>query len=355
MDCVDCGLCRKVCPELNIAKPSFEMEQQYIGCLDKDERRRQKGSSGGIFGLLAEELIVDGYIICGAAFDEDLQLRHQFATDSNSIERLKKSKYIQSNCSTIYAQIKKYLRSGQKVMFVGTPCQCNALLSIVGNKKDGLVLVDFACHGVPSQELFDKCIQLYEERHDCKVVDYSFRHKPKLYGSPKNFLLTVKKDGSVIKKAGRYYEEPFYCGFQKYITLRPSCYSCKWANTDRVSDITLADYWGIESVTDKWDRTDHPSLVIVNTEKGRKLFDGIKKQIDWIETTRKDAVRQNGSLMQPTDMKPERAAFFDDYQKLLFSEVAERHLSLKNRWKKDLYYTIPFSIRKMILKITKKL
>ena len=354
-DCVDCGLCLKVCPELNIAKPSFEMEQQYIGCLDKDERRRQKGSSGGIFGLLAEELVVDGYIICGAAFDEDLQLRHQFATDSNSIERLKKSKYIQSNCSTIYAQIKKYLRSGQKVMFVGTPCQCNALLSIVGNNKDGLVLVDFACHGVPSQELFDKCIQLYEERHDCKVVDYSFRHKPKLYGSPQNFLLTVKKDGSVIKKTGRYYEEPFYCGFQKYITLRPSCYSCKWANTDRVSDITLADFWGIESVTDKWDRTDHPSLVIVNTEKGRKLFDGIKKQIDWIETTRKDAVRQNGSLMQPTDMKPERAAFFDDYQKLLFSEVVEKHLSLKNRWKKDLYYTIPFSIRKMILKITKKL
>lgn len=354
-DCVDCGLCRKVCPELNIAKPSFDMEQQYIACLDKDKERRDKGSSGGIFGLLATALIDRGFIACGATFDEQLQLKHQFASDNDGVEKLKKSKYIQSDCSTVYAQIKKKLSTGQKVMFVGTPCQCNALLNVIGGKRDGLVLVDFACHGVPSQELFDKCIQLYEERHDCKVVDYSFRHKPKLYGSPKNFMLTIKKDSRVIKKAGRYYEEPFYCGFQKYITLRPSCYSCKWANTDRFSDLTLADFWGIETVTNKWDRTDHPSLVIVNTERGKSLIEGIKEQIDFIEATKEDAVRQNGSLVHPMGLKSERAVLFADYQNLPFEEFVDKHLTLKNRWKKDVYYAIPFPVRKQILKITKKI
>lgn len=353
--CIDCGLCRKICPELNVTKPSFDEEQQYIACLDKDRESRDKGSSGGIFGLLATNLMSKGYEVCGAAFDEKLQLKHYFAKDVESVERLKKSKYLQSDCSTVYAQIKKQLQVGKKVMFVGAPCQCNALINVVKCKLDGLFLVDFACHGVPSQELFDKCIKYYEEKHECKVEGYSFRHKPRRYSSPQNFLLNIKKDGYVFQQAGSYYKEPFYCGFQKYTTLRPSCYSCQWANTDRVADITLADFWGIEAVTNKWDRTDHPSLVIANTVKGRLLMDGIKNQIDWIETTRDAAVRHNGSLVHPTDLKPARAELFDDYQRMPFEDFVNKHLTLKNRWKKDVYYAIPFPIRKLILKITKKI
>jgi coenzyme F420-reducing hydrogenase beta subunit len=353
-DCVECGICRKVCPELNVLKPDFEKKQQYIACLDKDRERRDKGSSGGIFGLLASFLIDKGYVVCGAAFDEHLQLKHHFASDHDGLEKLKKSKYIQSDCSTVYAHTKKDLRSGQKVMFVGTPCQCNALLNVLNCKRDGLVVVDFACHGVPSQELFDKCIRYYEEKHGCKVEGYSFRHKPKRYGSPQNFLLKLKKGDKIYLKEGRYYEEAFYCGFQKYITLRPSCYSCQWAHTQRISDITLADFWGIESVTDKWDRTDHPSLVLINTEKGRILFDSIKEQIDWTEVKRRDAIRGNGSLIGPTSLTPKRALFFADYKTLSFDEVVEKHLACKRRWKKDVYYAIPFSIRKFILKLTKK-
>lgn len=354
-DCVECGLCSKICPELNVLKPLSENEQQFIACLDKDRARRDKGSSGGIFGLLADALNLEGYIVCGATFDEQLKLKHQFAYNSAGIEKLKKSKYIQSDCSTVYSQIKEQLRKGQKVIFVGTPCQCNALLNFVGEKRDNLVVVDFACHGVPGQELFDKCITLYEDKHNCKIVGYSFRHKPKRYSSPQNFLLTIQKGENEFQKAGIYYEEPFYYGFQKYITLRPSCYDCKWSNTERVSDLTLADYWGIEAVTNKWDRTDHPSLLVVNTEKGRLLFERIKDQIDWIETTKADAVRQNGSFVHPTVQKPERSVFFKDYQMLPFDEVVRKHLTLKSRWKKDIYYAIPFPIRKMILKITKKI
>lgn len=354
-ECVECGFCRKVCPELNVLKPNLVNNQQYIACLDKDRERRDKGSSGGIFGLLATSMIARGYLVCGAAFDEHLQLKHQFASDSDGLEKLKKSKYIQSDCSTVYAYLKEKLRSGQKVMFVGTPCQCNALLNVIGRKRDDLVLVDFACHGVPSQELFNKCIKHYEEKHRCKVECYMFRHKPKRYGSPQNYLLSIKKNGRSIQKAGSYYEEPYYYGFQRYITLRPSCYSCHWANTDRVADITLADFWGVESVTNMWDRTDHPSLIIVNTEKGRLLMGAIKDQIDWIETTREASVKYNGSLMLPTKLKEERAVFFDDYQKLPFEDLVNKHLTLRNKWKKDVYYSIPFPIRKMILKITKKI
>ena len=354
-DCVECGLCRRVCPELNVLKPSFEQEQQYIACLDKDKDRRDKGSSGGIFGLLATALMDEGYVVCGAAFDEQMQLKHQFASDNDGLVKLKKSKYIQSDCSTVYAQIKKKLNTGQKVMFVGTPCQCNALVNVIGDKRDGLVLIDFACHGVPCQELFDKCIMYFEGENGCKVESYMFRHKPKRYGSPQNFLLTITKNGRSNQIAGCYFEEPYYYGFQRYITLRPSCYSCHWANTDRVTDITLADFWGVETITNKWDRTDYPSLVIVNTEKGKRLMDAIKSQIEWLNTTREAAVKQNGSLAHPTGLKPERAELFEDYQKLPFEAFVNKHLTLRNKWKKDVYYAIPFPIRKMFLKITKKI
>lgn len=320
--CVECGLCRKICPELNVVRPAFDKGQHYYACLDKDVERRDSGSSGGIFGLLAVALMEEGYTVCGAAFDEKLQLKHQFAECDDGLERLKKSKYVQSDCSTIYSQIKKKLRNGEKVLFVGTPCQCNALLNVIGNMRDGLVTIDFACHGVPSQELFDKCIRHYEDKHGCKVVEYVFRHKPKYYGAPQNFQIKVQDNGKAVCKEGRYYEEPFYCGFQKYITLRPSCYSCKWANTNRVADITLADFWGIEAITTKWDRTDHPSQVIVNNEKGQQLFDRIKKLIDLMEVEKEDAVRQNGSLVHPTELKSERAVFFDDYRNLAFEDVA---------------------------------
>lgn len=351
-DCVGCGHCRKVCPELNIIRPVLEGKQQYFACLDKNKERRNSGSSGGVFGLLATVLISEGYTVCGAAFEKDLQLKHQFAVDSVGIERLKKSKYIQSDCASVYAQISKKLKYGKKIMFVGTPCQCNALLNSVGDTRKNLIVVDFACHGVPSQELFDRCIKYYEEKHGCKVMGYSFRHKSKRYGCPQNFLLRVHKGGKVSLRVGPYYDEPFYCGFQKYITLRPSCYSCPWSNTDRVSDITLADFWGIETVTDEWDRTDHPSLLIVNTNKGKDLFDSIKNEMSIIETSKEKAVKYNVSLVHSTKLLPERAELFSDYNRISFEELVNKHLVLKGRWKKDLYYSIPFPIRKVFLRLT---
>lgn len=353
-DCINCGLCRKVCPELNPNKLGEIDDKQYIGCLDKNQKRRNTGSSGGVFGLLAEALLNEGYEICGAAFDNSLQLHHQFASNISEIERLKKSKYLQSDCSSIYASIKKKLKAGEKLMFVGTPCQCNALRNVAG-QSENLILVDFACHGVPSQDLFDKCIKYYEQHHNCKVIEYTFRHKPKRYGAPQNYLLTVNKDGAISKVAGRYYQEPFYFGFQKYSTLRPSCYECQWAKTERVSDLTLADFWGVESATEKWDRTAHPSLMILNTNKGRACFKAIKPQVDWIEVTEEDAIRDNGSLVSPTKLKSERASFFADLQTLSFDDVVERYLTIKGKWTKDVYYAIPFPIRKLILKITKKI
>lgn len=353
-NCINCGLCSNVCP----AKNEFDAvsdNQSFVGCLDKNKGRRNSGSSGGVFGLLASCLIEDGWVVFGAAFNEDLKLRHQVAENKVDLSRLKKSKYLQSDCEGVYRSIKQRLAKGNKVMFVGTPCQCAAVRHIVGALSYNLLLVDFACHGVPSQDLFDKCIAYFEMKQQCKVTDYLFRYKTKHYGSPQNFSITYEKDGQTSQKSGKYYEEPFYCGFQKYITLRPSCYTCKFARTERVSDITLADFWGVENATKKWDRTDHPSLVILNTEKGRQLFEQIKPDTEFLETSKELAVRGNGSLVSPTKIKKEREELFADINAMSFQEVVKKHLIVNRTWIKDMYYAIPFPIRKLMLKITSRI
>lgn len=348
--CVKCGLCTKICPALNKFGKGPEVKQDYVACLDKNQSRRDTGSSGGIFGLLAGELMSEGWSVCGAAFDDYLQLKHTFAANDGELVPLKKSKYLQSDTEGVFLSIKTKLDAGGRVMFVGTPCQCNALKNYLRKDYSGqLLVVDFACHGVPSQDLLDRCIEYYEQKNGCKVLSYQFRHKPKRYGSPQNFLLSIQKGDAVKAVEGKYYEEPFYCGFQKYMTLRPSCYQCYWASIDRVSDITLADFWGIEKVTSMWDRRDHPSLVILNTDFGKSCFHKIEKEISSFEVTREDAVRGNGSLIGPTKCPAEREQFFKDIQTKSFEEVVKKHLTTNRRIVKDIYYAIPFGIRKKVL------
>lgn len=350
--CIDCGLCTKVCPAMNAFDGCDSAVQKFIGCLDKNRVRRDSGSSGGMFGLLASRLITEGYEICGAAFDENLQLKHCFVTTNEGVERLKKSKYLQSDCSGIYRIIKQKVKDSHRLMFVGTPCQCAALKHYLGQLSSNVIIVDFACHGVPSQDLFDKCMRYYEKQHDCKIISYSFRHKPKRYGAPKNFLLYIKKGGVVSPVEGKYYEEPFYCGFQKYITLRPSCYECKFARTERVSDITLADFWGVEKLTNRWDRTNTPSLIICNTHKGWELFGKIEGSLDSLFFSKSESIAKNASLKAPTELPAVRAILFADLQKLPFEEVVRKHLtpSFKKKIILGMYYAIPFTIRKKLLK-----
>ena len=350
-ECVLCGKCVKACPALVKAQTN-DQEQQYIGCLDKDKARRDSGSSGGVFGLLAHFCLDNNYWVVGAAFDDNHRLRHKVINDISFLGSLKKSKYLQSDCSGTYTRIQELLKAGELILFVGTPCQCNALLNCFVIRPNNLIVVDFACHGVPSQDFFDKCLKYYEEKNKCKVISYSFRHKPKRYTSPQNYRIVYDKDGKVHFTDGMYYEEPFYYAFQKRISLRKSCYSCKWANTKRVSDLTLADFWGVENVTSRWDRTDTPSLIICNTTKGRELFGRIKGSLDSLIVPPKESIEKNASLKAPTELPDERASFFDDLQKLPFEDVVKKHLtpSLMNKAILGLYYAMPFSIRKKLLK-----
>lgn len=350
--CIDCGICSKICPVLNVVKNEKTITSYAVYASMADVRK--KGSSGGVFGLLADSVLKEGGRIWGAAFTEGLQLVHTKADNTEELIPLLKSKYIQSNLAGVYKQIKSDLRNGVRTMFCGTPCQVNALKNYVGNHGGNLILVDFVCHGVPSQNLFDKTIQWYEKKYNTKVEWFQFRYKTEGgVKHPHSFALWRKNEKVYV---GLHYQFPYYFGFQKYITLRPSCYHCKWACPERSGDITLGDYWGIEKYVPHLNAKEGISMILCNTATGKIIMDSLmEEQVICVhELTLENAIAENGCLSIPSVEKQERKEFFKNLSEKSFDEVIKMHLTPKRKWIFDLYYGMPSCLRKIVRKVMDK-
>lgn len=352
--CVSCGKCASVCPELNVT--GHPVAESAEAAYAESSAARQSGSSGGVFGLLAREILDMGGHAYGAAFDENLKLKHRCATNREELHPLMKSKYLQSFTAGVYKEVVKDVRSGRMVLFAGTPCQCNAVSNVVGRDCRNLLTVEVVCHGVPSQDLFDRTIKWMEDKEKSKIVNFTFRSKyPKaLHPQAFTYISQTKSNNKTVN--GLHYQNPFYFGFQKYITLRPSCYRCKWARPERCADITLGDFWGIEKHDPSLDPKTEVSQVILNTPKGKEYFNTlVEKDLVWCKSFPISvALESNGCLTSPTREKPERAAFFADLASRPFDEVVREHLQSKRRLIFDLYYGMPGFLRRIIRKLMDK-
>jgi coenzyme F420-reducing hydrogenase beta subunit len=340
-----------MCPSLNDGNRE-KMETCYA-TYAKDKTLLIQGSSGGIFGILARHIISKGGVVYGAAFDNNLKLRHQRATTLDELMPLLKSKYVQSACDGIYNEVRADLKAGKVVLFSGTPCQCNAVSNYLGAQYNNLYVVDVVCHGTPSQQLFDTCIEDYEHQNGCKVTNFQFRYKGPEVKHPHSYCMVTEKNGKKRKIVGLHYQFPFYFCFQSYISLRNSCYQCKQATPARNSDITLADFWGIEKHNPNLIANEGISMVAPHSQKGLDLFEAIRKEYDiYCEKVPYDfAVANNGNLMAPIRKTPRRDAFFEALRTKPFCEVKQEYMKSKRQYIFDIYYAIPSPIRKIVRKI----
>ncbi len=353
--CVSCGKCLSVCPLCKTAL--HEKIESCYAAYASEKKDKDAGSSGGIFGLFASMAIKLGYVVYGAAFDSNLRLCHQSATSYESIHQLLKSKYLQSDTSGIYNEINNRIKCGEKVLFCGTPCQCNALLNFLGGDSDNLLLVDFVCHGVPSQDLFNKSIAWWERKHGKKIKDFVFRYKGSGVKHPQSYkIVSEDKSGRVSEIIGLHYQFPFYFAFQKYISLRQSCYSCKWAKPTRCSDITLGDFWGIESLNIGLVANEGVSMIAPNTPKGESWLDHLVSDHKIVSTIvpYSFAVDNNGCLKGYTKMPSVRSQFFSDLKILEFDEVVLKYMKSKRQYIFDIYYAIPTPLRRIVRRIMEK-
>lgn len=346
--CINCGLCEKACPVVNIKKN--EKSEYALACYSKDKVIRNDASSGGIFELLARKTIGVGGVVFGAAFDEQLTLKHMYAENLQDLKKLCKSKYIQSDANEVFIKVKQFLLDNRKVLFVGAPCQVSALNNYLGKPFDQLITVDFICHGVPSNKIFKSYKEAEEKKHRGKMTSFSFRVKDGNVKHVHGYSYTIERNGRPKVYKGMFFDNPYYFGFKKYLILRPSCYSCKYCTPERVSDITLADFWGIEDYLKDVDFNKGVSMVLVNSKKGQIAFSALHENIESYQLGIDIAVKSNHCLSAPTMLPQTREKLMIDYQRLPFDEFANKHIMSKKRILYRIYYKLPLFIRKRVMK-----
>lgn len=320
--CSDCGLCEKVCPMLHKQEKKQNVPKIY-GAYTKDEAIRLDSTSGGIFSELAMVVFAENGYVGGAVYNEDYTVSQIVTADKEMLPQLRSSKYLQSDAQGVYKEILKLLKAGNKVLFCGTPCQIHALKNFVNEKyQDNLITIDFICRGVNSPKVWLKYIEMLEKKYDSKAVE--IKAKNKKWGWHR-FSMRVNFENGQEYCEDRY-TDLFFVGYlQAGNFCRPSCYECQFKGFPQASDITFADFWGIEKLDPSMDQDKGTSLVVVNTGKGQLLFDSIKDKITWKEypvevlNTKQEA---NTSLHAGVD---NREAFFDALGEKPFEQVAEEY------------------------------
>ena len=269
--CVNCGLCEKICLANDVRESDCTIIEAY-SLIVPDKKVLENSSSGGAFTVLSDSVLAKGGLIVGCVMEPDFTIHHICVNTKDERNRMRGSKYVQSDIGFMFRNIKKVLDDGVQVMFVGTPCQVSGLMMFLRSKEyPNLLCVDLLCHGVSNNDFFKEHIKYLERKYNKKVVDYKFRHKRYGWrvGGP---MEIVKYEGSNYTTSIEVQNYAYF--FNTYQSLRTSCHQCHWRSPHRYSDITIADYWDSQ---DEYEKNDTGvSLLCVNTSKGLSFVDIIK-------------------------------------------------------------------------------
>jgi coenzyme F420-reducing hydrogenase beta subunit len=333
--CTECGLCESVCPVLN--PPVQEGESVAFAAWNRDEAVREDSSSGGVFNALMQRTFEKNGVVFGAAFDDSMTLCHQAAHNEAEGRVLRGSKYLQSVIGDAYLEARKYLKQGRQVLFSGTPCQIAGLYAFLGKEYDNLLTCDVVCHGVPSPKVFSAYRKEMERRHDARIRRIAFRRKNfgwKLYSISLSFDNDMEYSRVLTK-------DPFMIGFIRNTYLRPSCHACQFSRIPRVADISLGDFWGVQNHHPEWNDDKGLSLVIIQTDKGKKAFENCLKKMIVYEADLDVAIQSNPCISGSVAPGKDRDSFFKDFEKLPFKIIIKR-------------YMLPVSLRQRVVRKIKK-
>ena len=276
--CINCGLCEKTCAFNN--KILIKLNNQQVYAIKvKDEKKRKQSQSGGAFSIIAEKFLKKSSLVYGVTLKEDFNAEYIGIDSVKDLHKLKGSKYVQAQINDVYKDVLKNLQQNKIVFFSGTPCHIDGLLKylkINNVSVDNLYTCDIVCHGTPSPQIFKNYIKFQEKEYKSQIQKFNFRDK--LFGWHSHIeTIKLKKRISIVSS------ENYVNIFYSHLCLRNECYNCPYASTNRVSDITIGDYWGIEKIHPNFDDNKGISLVILNNEKGKKIFQYIKNDILYIE------------------------------------------------------------------------
>ena len=316
--CVNCGLCIRICgyKKGNDGK----RPEEVFAAASKSNAILSAAASGGIFSVMAKEIVNNGGVVCGSAMfrtETGFLVKHSFADNEKELKKLAGSKYVESAADGVFREAEEILRSGKRLLFSGTPCQVAALKSFLRKDYDNLITVDLICHGVPSLKLFNDYICFYEKKHSCIVMDFVFRDKSR--GQGMNCRITEKSGEKTRVKVMDGRLSSYFGMFLKGSVYRENCYSCPYASEKRVSDVTLGDYWGVyqehagEVSKAGLDNRKGISCVLINTGKGAGLWQRISENVLCFHSELGKVAAHNDRLITPSSKPADREHVMQSY------------------------------------------
>lgn len=306
------------------------METIGYAAIHKDESVRRESSSGGVFTLLAEDVLSRGGVVFGAAVTEQLQVAHVPVQSVEELHRLRSSKYVRSRLGDSYAQVEEYLRAGRAVLFTGTPCQIAGLKAYLKKDYVNLLCQDLVCHGAPEASVWEKYVHYRQKQAGAKATGVNFRDKTT--GWESYSVKMTFENGSEYRSI--YWDDPYMQAFLKDLTLGNSCYRCAFKGVQRQGDITLADFWGVREIDRQMYDGKGTSAVLVHTEKGKELLDRVAHRLLLKPLDIEKAAACNPSMLCPATKPEARDAFFQALETEDFAAAVKRYCPPKPFLKK---------------------
>lgn len=315
--CISCGLCVEKCHIANPVKDTNDLPIVYAGW-NKSYHIRVSSTSGGVFTALAEAFIKKNGFVVGAYYDDQFVIRHTIAGNMDEIEKLRQSKYAQSDMMDVFSRIKHLLHDGKMVLFCGTPCQSGGLQRYLGDKYENLYCCDFICRGVASPKVYRKYLDGLFENSKTAIQKIQFKNKD--YGWNRFSTKITFKNGSVFQQDRNH--DPYMKGYLRFnLYLRPCCYECQYKQLPRISDISLGDFWGIGKLKAELDDDRGTSAILVNSAKGAQMLDWIRDQLYLEERSFEEVLAGNVSLVQSPERGEFREYFFEHMDRMRFDKL----------------------------------
>lgn len=317
--CVDCGNCTAVCPIANKKAETWE-PLEYFAAKHQKASVRRLSRSGGAFAAVAEKLLQNGGVVYGAAYDENLRVRHIRIASRQELWRLQGVKYVQSRLDGCLAMVAEDLNAKKAVLFSGTPCQVGGLLQFLKGahvSADRLLTMDIVCHGTPSPLVYERYLDYWERKLKAPISEFDFRDKDHGWRGHEESL-TIEANRTKKKKYSRFYRDLFY----QHNMLRPACYCCPFACYERSADITVADYWGVEKHCPDFDDDKGVSLVMPHTSKGQACLNSVRDQFETRALSKGQTLQPN--LEAPSAKGEGYEEFWRDMRTCSMEELLEK-------------------------------
>lgn len=354
-ECIDCGLCEKICPILN---PVEEKEHSQKGFIvqNKNEQVRKESTSGGFFSVLAEYVINKNGVVFGVSYDEDFQVRHTYVDKVEDLKYFRNSKYVQSDVKNTFKEVLSFLKQNVLVLYSGTPCQIEGLRSYLKKDYENLITVDISCHAVPSPLIWNKYLETVKKQYSKNVSNILFRDKSH-YGYKYSTMSIKDKSGKELCNSG-VETNPMLRAFFSDICDRPACYDCSFKKRYRVSDFTMWDCFSVYDFDKSMDDDKGTTRVLIQSEKGVEIFDQIKDKMTICEVDADRLVKGVKEIFESVKLNPNRDKFFEEATVLSGEDLFKKWfpVNYKTQIKKNVRILfVKFKVYALIKKCLNKL